>query len=166
MHALKEKATHSSILAWRQRSLGGLPSMGSHRVGRDWSDLAAAAAVYSRSQELTYMLHVCNTHRHVGHLFAVHPVSWSISPSCYKWGKGNAEKGRDLLTVTGLVRGELKYTQGFWARTRPYPTCAHTILHWRPPSSYGCTRHVATSPEGPGGSWGILRWRWCPDHLH
>ena len=25
---------------------GGLPSMGSHRVGHDWSDLAAAAAVY------------------------------------------------------------------------------------------------------------------------
>ena len=24
---------------------GGLPSMGSHRVGHDWSDLAAAAAV-------------------------------------------------------------------------------------------------------------------------
>ena len=23
---------------------GGLPSMGSHRVGHDWSDLAAAAA--------------------------------------------------------------------------------------------------------------------------
>ena len=25
---------------------GGLPSMGSHRVGHDWSDLAAAAAAY------------------------------------------------------------------------------------------------------------------------
>ena len=25
---------------------GGLPSMGLHRVGHDWSDLAAAAAVY------------------------------------------------------------------------------------------------------------------------
>ena len=24
---------------------GGLPSMGSHRVGQDWSNLAAAAAV-------------------------------------------------------------------------------------------------------------------------
>ena len=27
-----------------QGSLGGLPSMGSHRVGHDWSDLATAAA--------------------------------------------------------------------------------------------------------------------------
>ena len=47
-HALeKEMATHSSVLAWRipgTREPGGLPSMGSHRVGHKWSDLAAAAA--------------------------------------------------------------------------------------------------------------------------
>ena len=47
-HALeKEMATHSSVLAWRIPGTGepgGLPSMGSHRVGHDWSDLAAAAA--------------------------------------------------------------------------------------------------------------------------
>ena len=38
-HALaKEMATHSSILAWRIPGMGepgGLPSMGSHRVGHD-----------------------------------------------------------------------------------------------------------------------------------
>jgi len=47
-HALeKEMATHSSVLAWRIPGTGepgGLPSMGSHRVGHDWRDLAAAAA--------------------------------------------------------------------------------------------------------------------------
>ena len=47
-HALeKEMATHSSVLAWRipgKGEPGGLPSMGSHRVGHDWRDLAAAAA--------------------------------------------------------------------------------------------------------------------------
>ena len=40
-------ATHSSVLAWRIPGMaepGGLPSMGSHRVGHNWSDLAAAAA--------------------------------------------------------------------------------------------------------------------------
>ena len=40
-------ATHSSVLAWRIPGTGepgGLPSMGSHRVGHDWRDLAAAAA--------------------------------------------------------------------------------------------------------------------------
>ena len=43
----KEMATHSSVLAWRIPGTGepdGLPFMGSHRVGHDWSDLAAAAA--------------------------------------------------------------------------------------------------------------------------
>ena len=46
-HALeKEMATHSSVLVWRIPGMGepgGLLSMGSHRVGHDWSDLAAAA---------------------------------------------------------------------------------------------------------------------------
>ena len=39
-------ATHSSVLAWRIPGTvepGGLQSIGSHRVGHDWSDLAAAA---------------------------------------------------------------------------------------------------------------------------
>ena len=41
-------ATHSSVLAWRIPGIaepGGLPSMGSHRVGHDWSDLAAAVVM-------------------------------------------------------------------------------------------------------------------------
>ena len=53
-HAMeKEMATHSSALAWRIPGTGepgGLPSMGSHRVGHDWSDLAVAAvAEYIRA---------------------------------------------------------------------------------------------------------------------
>ena len=47
-HAVeKEMATHSSALAWRLPGMGepgGLPSVGSHRVGHGWSDCAAAAA--------------------------------------------------------------------------------------------------------------------------
>ena len=47
-HALeKEMATHSSTLSWKIPGTvepGVLPSMGSHRVRHDWSDLAAAAA--------------------------------------------------------------------------------------------------------------------------
>ena len=52
-HALeKEMATHSSVLAWRIPGAvepGGLPSMGSHRIGHDWSDLAAALYIQCRS---------------------------------------------------------------------------------------------------------------------
>ena len=47
-HALeKEMATHSSVPAWRIPGTGEpgrLPSLGLHRFGHDWSDLAAAAA--------------------------------------------------------------------------------------------------------------------------
>ena len=43
----KEMAAHSSVLAWRIPGMGepgGLLSLGSHRVGHDWSDFAAAAS--------------------------------------------------------------------------------------------------------------------------
>ena len=56
-HALeKEMATHSSVLAWRIPGMGepgGLPSMGSHRVGHDWSDLAAADGTLDGSSFFT-----------------------------------------------------------------------------------------------------------------
>ena len=53
IHALEEKmATRSSILAWRIPETGdpgGLPSMGSHKVEHNWSNLAAAALQKSPS---------------------------------------------------------------------------------------------------------------------
>ena len=60
----KEMATHSSVLAWRIPGMGepgGLPSMGSHRIGHDWRDLAAAA----KSEEFY------NKHLHVHHLDSI-----------------------------------------------------------------------------------------------
>ena len=56
-HALeKEMAAHSSVLTWRIPGTGepgGLPSMGSHRIGHKWSDLAAAAVpLYPRAPHL------------------------------------------------------------------------------------------------------------------
>ena len=51
----KEMATHSSVLAWRipgTREPGGLPSMGSHRVGHDWSNLAEMKLI--RSELIIY----------------------------------------------------------------------------------------------------------------
>ena len=44
------RIAYSSVLAWRIPGTGepgGLPSLGSHRVGHDWSDLAAATAAAS-----------------------------------------------------------------------------------------------------------------------
>ena len=61
-HALeKEMATQYSVLAWRIPGMaepGGLPSVGSHRVGHDQSDLAAAAAAADRK----YLINVRNCH--------------------------------------------------------------------------------------------------------
>ena len=58
-------AAHFSVLAWRIPGTGepgGLPSMGSHKVGHDWSDLAVAAAytyIYFK-----HFLPVCNLSFH------------------------------------------------------------------------------------------------------
>ena len=43
----------TSVLAWRIAGTGepgGLPSMASHRVGHDWSDLAAAARILTKTE--------------------------------------------------------------------------------------------------------------------
>ena len=45
-------ATHSSVLAWRipgTKEPGRRMSMGSHRIGDDWSDLAAVALIFLRT---------------------------------------------------------------------------------------------------------------------
>ena len=67
----KEMATHSSILAWRipgTEEPSGLLSMGLHRVGHDWSDLAAMLSLSflggARGKEPT-----CQCRRHKGHRF-------------------------------------------------------------------------------------------------
>ena len=76
-------ATHSSVLAWRipgTEEPGGLLSMGSHRVGHDWCDLAvAAAAVHRFPSEAPY-----------------HLVS-QIAPSTpHHWGSASALKYKIL----------------------------------------------------------------------
>ena len=63
-HALeKEMETHSSVLAWRIPGKGepdGLPSLGLHRVGYDWSDLAAAAAAAAGVSEIVFLFTMSN----------------------------------------------------------------------------------------------------------
>ena len=49
-------ATHSSVLAWSIPGTGepgGLPSLGSHRVRHDWSNLAAAADSILKNRDIT-----------------------------------------------------------------------------------------------------------------
>ena len=81
-------ATHSSVLAWRipgTAGPGGLPSMGSHRVRHDWSDLAtavAAAELMLSHEKLHFVYEVL-----VGLL-------WDHSPLSTKaWGKVTPWRG-------------------------------------------------------------------------
>ena len=68
----KEMATHSSVLAWRIPGMGepgGLPSMGSHRVEHDWSDLAAAAGYqFFLSWIVPFVLYLKSHFHTQGHL--------------------------------------------------------------------------------------------------
>ena len=69
----KAMATYSSVLAWRIPGAvepGGLPSMGSHRVGHDGSDSAAAAAAAAAEHSHFYFW-----------------LPWWLS-GCPKWMKG------------------------------------------------------------------------------
>ena len=87
-------ATHSSVLAWRIPGTvkpDGLPSMGLHRVGHDWSDLAAAAAAVISDVEhlfMSYWPSVCPFWRSIhlgllpnfwlGYLFFCYWIVWTV----------------------------------------------------------------------------------------
>ena len=61
-------APHSGTLAWKipgPEEPSGLPSMGSHRVGHDWSDFAAAATSHAAPQwQITWSLQLFATSNH------------------------------------------------------------------------------------------------------
>ena len=76
-------ATHSSVLAWRipgTREPGGLLSMGSHRVGHDWSDIAAAAAADGilKRRDITLPTKVCLVKAMVFPVVMYGCESWTI----------------------------------------------------------------------------------------
>ena len=97
----KEMATHSSVLAWRIPGTvepGGLPSLGSHRVGHDWSDLAAAAVTIYGEGNGTPLQYSCleNSMDRGAWWAAIHGVAKSqtrlhfhFSFSCIGEGNGN-----------------------------------------------------------------------------
>ena len=96
-HALEEEmATHSRILAWRIPGTGepgGLPSLGLHRVGHDWSNLAAAAAC---SQSFYLAFHLNHT---VWHCF-----KWPHFN--FYWEEGNCKEYgyHELIFPLGYLR--------------------------------------------------------------
>ena len=111
-HALeKEMATHSSVLAWRipgTGAPGGLPSMGSHRVRHDWSDLATAAAAASAAS-------ATGNWSIISHRFSIVVFFFLLSKSFFflllslKWSH----------LLSHIVSGCLPKKQPFWWRDEP-----------------------------------------------
>ena len=94
-------ATHSSVLAWRIPGTGepgGLPSMGSHRVGHNWSDLTAAVAFPGFRQRLLN----CGTHKSRSEVHKG-PLSRSAKNkgnSCsYPWHPSVNQRGKTILSA-------------------------------------------------------------------
>ena len=80
----RRKWQPTPMLAWRIPGTGepgGLPSMGSHRVGHDWSDLAAAAAPYAATKDTSPSLAVSLNHI-ISCFVTVKRLSWKSLPLC------------------------------------------------------------------------------------
>ena len=73
-------ATHSSVLAWRIPGTGEpgrLLSMGLHRVGHNWSDLAVAAAIsFSRPRDQTQVFCVSYIDRQILYHWGTREALW------------------------------------------------------------------------------------------
>ena len=90
-------APHSSTLAWKipwMEEPGGLSSMGSHRVGHDWRDLAAAAAAYKQK----YHIYVC--------IYVIISIIW-----CQKEVKTKA------CFIGTILRMPQEYQRNYWNQT-------------------------------------------------
>ena len=127
-HALeKEMETHSSVLAWRVPGTGepgGLPSMGSHRVGHDWSNLAAKWRTGKPGvlqsigwQRIKHDLSIEQQQQ-----LKVRPA-WEIS-----WWKAPSSSfpGAYFVCITGHVYYSI--THGYYY----YCQISFYTLHWRP----------------------------------
>ena len=115
----KAMAPHSSTLAckipWTEEP-GGLPSMGSRRVGHDWSDLAAAAAdSIFKSRDITSptMVHLVK-----GMVFPV------VMHGCESWTVKKAEHEELMLLNCGVGKESWESlglqgdpTNPFWRRS-------------------------------------------------
>ena len=135
-HALeKEMATHSSVLAWRipwTEKLGRLQSMGSHRVGHDWSNLAAAAARIIIPLRIT----IPSQGFPGGSVVKNPPVSvgdtGSIPKSGRTFGRVNGNPFQYSCQDNPMYRGAC------WATVRGVTRVRHDLVTKPPPTHLAC----------------------------
>ena len=135
-HALeKEMATHSSVLAWRipgTGNPGGLPSMGSHRVGHDWSDLAAAVVFSSIQPWLIFpssaplLGSICSPQRTSDFL----PTCREYSAVVPTWQQSGAREFKEPVPVVKQVNGRLRIQTQAWLQIMGESTQLHCLLSW------------------------------------
>ena len=145
-HALeKEMTTHSSVLAWRIPGTGepgGLPSMGSHRVGHGWSDLAVAAAAESEEELKSCLTKVKEESEKVGSKLNIQKAKILASGPITLW-QVEGEKVEAVtdfiflgfrITVDGDCSNEIKKTLAPWKERYDRPRqCIkkQTSLWWQ-----------------------------------
>ena len=128
-------ATHSSVLAWRIPGTvepGGLPSMGSHRVWRDWSDSAAAAAGLkdlSRRNNLGFWAYVFYLSESIScSVVSDSATSWTVSlQALLSMGFSRQEYWRDCHSLLQ----EIFPTQGSNPGLLHCRQILHSLSHWR-----------------------------------
>ena len=134
-------ATHSSVLAWRIPGTGepgGLPYMGSHRVGHDRSDLAAAPATYIACIYPSTVVDNCEVSSRR------HGCSWRLSASSIRHQEHPPQSSSS--GARGRQPGRCIHTRGLGSCVRPSP--GRGAL--RVPS-------VCMGSGGAGRKWGTTR---------
>ena len=132
-------ATHSSVLAWRIPGTGepgGLPSMGSHRIGHDWSDLAAAAdravtgLCLAGSVRLVLSEVVLKRGRKMGHFLPLSPTR----PACTIIWRASFRRGLSeiIFHTTSSASGHwgVRSSRLPWGRAWPGTRAFPELLEW------------------------------------
>ena len=136
----KEMATHSSVLAWRipgTAEPGGLPAMGSHRVGHDWSNLAAAAEPLRINVILFTSLITC--------VFKIQELACKIQYTL---------EGQVFWSTLKMEKMRQKFCDQYLKKS------SHCLSVLTPtPSSY--TRESLFQPICYGGLWNVDRRYYC-----
>ena len=133
-------ATHFSVLAWRIPGTGkpgGLPSMGSHRVRHDWSELAAAA-VHVR-QGLPGWLSGKDSACNAGNVCSIpgserYPGRGNGNPLQYSYMRNSIDRGACGLQSMGSQRVRCHWVTKQQQRKKfqqnHCPSCSKTSSMW------------------------------------
>ena len=132
-------ATHSSILAWRIPGTGepgGLPSTGSHRVGHDWSDSAAAVSCHLQTVRVLLLIQSvvvqsrltlcnpmdCNTPGFTVCCPSLSPRVCSNSCPLSQWCHATISSCRPLLLLPSIIPSIRVFSNQLGL-----PPCGHSI---------------------------------------